>query len=782
MAESKEFGHRADVKTGIRIEIQGAVQGVGFRPFVYRLASELRLDGWVVNGSRGVEIEVEGPSDRIATFRQRLENEVPPRALILEICQDTFEPLGSSGFRILESNRAGAKTAVMLPEVATCPECLAELRSPEDRRFGYPFTNCTNCGPRFTIIEDLPYDRPNTTMRLFRMCPQCQAEYDDPENRRYHAQPNACPNCGPQLEILDRSGATKARELESLDLAVEALNSGKILALKGLGGFHLMVDARSEAAVARLRHRKMRYEKPLALMVRDVSQATEICVSTEAEIEFLSSPEAPIVLLRRRPDAQIADAVAPDNPRLGLMLPYSPLHHLLLHRIDYPVVATSGNLSDEPICIDNREAVERLSGIADLFLVHDRPITRHCDDSVVHCVEERPQPIRRARGLAPMPVMLESSGPEIVAVGGHLKNVVALCKANKVFLSQHIGDMETVEAREAFEAVLRDFLRMYDAQPVAVAHDLHPDYPTSLWAQDHFASLVDESVASQARLIGVQHHHAHLASCLVDNQDSDSCLGVIWDGTGYGSDGTIWGGEFLQGNATGFLRRARLRPFSLPGGDAAVRRPSRSALAVLWEIWGAEGLDRLDTVPQRFLAENEVELIGQMLDQKINCPTTTSAGRLFDAVAALLDLRQQVAFEGQAAMMLEFIADESERVSYPFDLSEDSPDGVLEVDWEPTIRRVLEDIESGVSSDLVAARFHNMLVDAIEAVATTIGDPKVALSGGCFQNRLLAERTARRLRSRGFDVLTHHQVPCNDGGISLGQIAVAAARLQPANL
>ena len=788
MAESREFSHRADDAIGNRIEIQGAVQGVGFRPFVYRLASELRLNGWVVNDSRGVEIEIEGPADRVATFRQRLESEVPPRALILEVYHDTFEPRGSSDFRILESNNRGSKTAVMLPEISTCSECLAEVVNPNDRRYAYPFTNCTNCGPRFTIIENLPYDRPNTTMRLFQMCPHCQAEYDDPDNRRYHAQPNACPKCGPQLEILDRNGSTRGHSLDALNLAAEALNRGEILAIKGLGGFHLMVDARSETAIGRLRRRKMRYEKPLALMVRDRAQAAEICTATETEIELLSSAEAPIVLLRRRPSAEIATAVAPDNPRLGLMLPYSPLHHLLLHRIEYPVVATSGNLSDEPICIDNREAVERLSGIADLFLVHDRPITRHCDDSVVHFVEDLPQPIRRARGLAPMPIILDRPAPEIVAVGGHLKNVVALSKDDKVFLSQHIGDMETVEAREAFEAVLRDFLRIYEAKPVAVAHDLHPDYPTSQWARDHFAILVDAPSSAVSGLIGVQHHHAHLASCLVDNQVTDRCLGVIWDGTGFGSDGTIWGGEFLQGNAQGFARCGRLRPFSLPGGDAAVREPNRSALALLWEIWGADALGRTDLAPLQSFGENDLTLIDRMLSQRINCPTTTSAGRLFDAVAALLDLRQQAAFEGQAAMMLEFVASETEDGSYPFDLRTVTADHatetttrVVELDWEPMIRQILEDIRFGIGTDIVAAKFHNALVDAIEAVALEIGDSTIALSGGCFQNRLLVERTARRLRSRGLEVLTHHQVPCNDGGISLGQVAVAAARLQPAD-
>ncbi len=792
MQKSKELGHPTDSATGIHIEIQGAVQGVGFRPFVYRLASELRLCGWVINDSSGVEIEVEGPDDRIDAFRERLEREVPPRALILEIYQDTFTPRGRTDFRILDSKDRGSKKVVMLPEIATCDDCLAEVADPNDRRYGYPFTNCTNCGPRFTIIEDLPYDRPNTTMRSFRMCADCQREYDDPQDRRFHAQPNACPSCGPRLESWDPQGAVLAKSQEALNLAVETLRDGRIVAIKGLGGFHLMVDARSSEAVERLRRRKGRYEKPLALMVRDLDQAAEICHLTSSETQLLASPEAPLVLLRRRSAGRIAEAVAPDNPRLGLMLPYSPLHHLLLGQLDFPVVATSGNLTDEPICIDNEEALDRLTGIADLFLVHDRPITRHVDDSVVQVVEDQTQPIRRSRGLAPMPIVLPRPAPVVVAVGGHLKNVVALSMDDKVFLSQHIGDIETVEAREAFESVIDDFLQMYEATPVAIAHDLHPDYPTSQWAREHRVEILGGTESATANnLIGVQHHHAHLASCLADNkafsdnQGSDKALGVTWDGTGYGSDGTIWGGEFLLGNAGSFTRCARLRPFSLPGGDAAVRQPNRSALAILFEIWGEAALERTDLAPIESLGETNLRLIGSMLTQKINCPTTTSAGRLFDAVAALLDLRQQAAFEGQAAMLLEFIAAEAEEGCYPIDLRTvsgggpaETSDPVLEIDWEPMIRAILEDVRTGVGPDTVAAKFHNSLVDAIESVASRIGESTIALTGGCFQNRYLATRTARRLRSRGFEVLTHRQVPCNDGGISLGQIAVAAARLQ----
>ena len=767
----------------LNIAIQGAVQGVGFRPFVYRLAHELELSGWVVNDSRGVEVEIEGPRPVVEEFRRRLESDAPPRACILRIDQKSIHPAGGDRFEIRQSADQGAKTVVMLPEVATCEDCRREISDTENRRHRYPFTNCTNCGPRFTIIEDLPYDRDKTTMRSFEMCPRCRREYEDPNDRRYHAQPNACPTCGPQIALWDRAGRTMHRGTEALEGAAQAIRNGKIVAVKGLGGFHLLVDARSGPAVEVLRRRKGRYEKPLALMVPDPVRATELCTVTAHEREALSSPEAPIVLLERRSDARISDAVAPDNPRLGVMLPYTPLHHLLLEELDFPVVATSGNLSDEPICIDNHEAMERLAAIADLFLVHDRPIRRHCDDSVVMRVGDHIQPIRRARGLAPMPLLLDQPVPEILAVGGHLKNVVALSKADRVFLSQHIGDMETLEARRAFEAVVRDFIRIYESRPVAVAHDLHPDYPTTMWARDRGAEIVDESERGDGALIPVQHHHAHLVSCLVDQGRSEPCLGVIWDGTGYGSDGTVWGGEFLFGNADGFARRARWRRFSLPGGEAAIREPRRSALAVLWEIWGEAVLEGSGCPPACALEPAERPLLARMLSQGINSPRTSSVGRLFDAVASLVGLKQTVAFEGQAAMMLEFAVDASERSTYPFELvsvppaERDDPEReLLEIDWEPMVRGILEDCEQGTAIGIIAARFHQTLVETIAAIAEQIGEPTIALSGGCFQNRWLTERTLERLRGQGFDVLCHRRVPCNDGGISLGQIAVAAAR------
>jgi len=774
-----------DTTAGLRIEIQGAVQGVGFRPFVYRLADELQLAGWVVNDSRGVQITVEGPCESVEMFRQRVEREAPPRSRILRFQAASIEPSGCNGFAIRKSEDLGIKTVVMLPEVATCADCKREVFDSGDRRHRYPFTNCTNCGPRFTIIEDLPYDRDNTTMRTFRMCPDCQREYDDPYDRRYHAQPNACPVCGPRLELVEPDGARAAGDDEAVEIAASAIRDGRIVAVKGLGGFHLMVDACSDRAVTRLRRRKSRYEKPLALMVRDLEQAAELCAGTPEEIGWLTSPEAPIVLLAQKSETTISAAVAPGNPRLGLMLPYSPLHHLLLERLDSPLVATSGNLSDEPICFENREAIERLSGIADLFLLHDRPIRRHCDDSVIHFVAGVPQPIRRARGLAPMPLILKREVPEILAVGAHLKNVVALSKSDRVFLSQHIGDMETIEARAAFESVVDDFIEMYEARPAAIAHDLHPDYATTLWAEEHATDLLGESTLPNPGLVGVQHHHAHLASCLADNETTGPCLGVIWDGTGFGSDGSIWGGEFLLGDASGFERCARLRTFALPGGDAAVREPRRSALALAWEIWGEGALERSKVPAIKAFSDPEAKLIGSMLKQGINCPRTSSIGRLFDAVAALVNLRQEAAFEGQAAMMLEFVASQNEESSYPIDLVtqpldgyDDTTDGILEIDWEPTVRRLVEDVRGNIGVDVIAARFHNTLVDAIENVAVAIGMPQIALSGGCFQNRRLTERTARRLRARGFEVLMHRQVPCNDGGISLGQVSVAAARLQ----
>jgi hydrogenase maturation protein HypF len=819
----------------LRVEIHGAVQGVGFRPFVYRLAMALGLAGWVLNDTAGVFIEVEGNELALAEFLHRLPAEPPPRALIQSLHAAWLEPAGYERFEIRHSDGQGSKTVLVLPDIAICPDCQSEVLNPVDRRHSYPFTNCTNCGPRFSIIQALPYDRPNTTMRRFTLCPACQAEYDNPLDRRFHAQPNACPVCGPRLAAwrvevssvtsqVSRAGRQGsggkllAEDDDALRLAVDALCAGQIVAVKGLGGFHLMVDAGNAEVVARLRQRKQRYEKPLALMVRDLTAARRLVVVDEQAAALLTSAEAPIVLLPRRADAPVAANVAPGNPTLGVMLAYTPLHHLLLDAAAQPLarsetgqsgevqtvqsiealVATSGNLSDEPICIDENEAVARLGQIADLFLVHDRPIERHVDDSVAWIVEGEARLLRRARGYAPLPVLLAQPAPTILAVGAHLKNTVALSVGRQVFISQHIGDLETAEALAAFERVIADFLRLYEAEPVAVAYDMHPDYLSTRWAMEErerrggkemretqklpmSGDLPFPSFPSFPSLFPVQHHHAHLAACLAENGVRGPALGVTWDGAGYGLDGTTWGGEFLLGDAADFTRVAHLRPFRLPGGDAAVKGPRRVALALLWELYGEAALEMDDLAPIRALPPSERLVLGQMLRRGLSAPLTTSAGRLFDGVAALLGLHQSVTFEGQAAMALEYAVEAREEGAYPVSLVSSSfpsfPSAPLLLDWQPLIEALIQDLRAGVSAGILAGRFHNGLATAIVAVAQAIGQPRVALTGGCFQNRLLLERTASRLRQADFDVLLHRQVPPNDGGISLGQVAVAAARL-----
>jgi len=789
----------------LRVEIHGAVQGVGFRPFVYRLATELGLVGWVINDTQGVFIEVEGPEPAVRRFGERLPAETPPRAIVQTIATTWLAPAGYTRFEIRHSDDSGARTVLVLPDIATCPDCLAELFDAADRRHRYPFTNCTNCGPRFTIIQALPYDRPNTTMRRFTLCPDCRREYEDPLDRRFHAQPNACPTCGPRLAFYEGRGPktesgtalppADAVGDEALRRTAAALRAGRIVAVKGLGGFHLMVDARDAAAIRRLRESKPRRAKPFALMARDLAQVRQFCIVSAAAEALLTSPEAPIVLLPKIANhkSQIADEVAPDNPNLGVMLPYTPLHHLLLREVDFPVVATSGNLADEPICTDEAEAMARLGHIADAFLVHDRPIARHADDSVAWIVAGAPRLLRRARGYAPLPVLLKEPAPTILAVGAHLKNTVALSIGRQVFISQHIGDLETPEAMVAFERVIADFLRLYEAQPVAIAHDLHPDYLSTKWAQENHQWQIANRTSPVAQLVPVQHHHAHLAACLAENQAEGPALGVTWDGTGYGPDGTIWGGEFLLGDAAGYERVAHLRPFRLPGGEAAVKEPRRTALALLWELYGDAALEMDDLAPIRALRPAERKLLAQMLGRGVNAPITTSAGRLFDGIAALIGLHGVISFEGQAAMALEFAADGRETGAYEVVIEEGRETSnvkretsnvtfyasrfTLLLDWAPWVAGALADLRRGVSQGIIAARFHNALVEAIAAVAQRVGATRVALSGGCFQNRLLTERAADRLRRAGFEVLLHRQVPPNDGGISLGQVAVAAARL-----
>ena len=744
----------------LRLVIHGAVQGVGFRPFVYRLAEELGLAGWVNNSPQGVVVEVEGPAGRVRELLLRIEKERPPLAAIHSLEPTFLEPVGYRGFEIRPSLESGTPTALVLPDIATCPDCLREVHSPGDRRFRYPFANCTNCGPRYTIVEALPYDRPHTTMKGFPLCPCCLAEYENPRDRRFHAQPIACPECGPHLELWDRQGAVLATHHQALLDTARALRQGALVALKGLGGFQLLADARNTAALERLRQGKRRGEKPFALMYPSLAQVEAHCQVSGLEARLLCAPEAPIVLLRRKGD-DLSPLVAPSHPCLGVMLPYTPLHHLLLGELGFPLVATSGNLADEPICIDEHQALARLGGIAEVFLVHNRPIRRHADDSIVRLVAGRELVLRRARGYAPLPVLLASALPTLVAVGAHLKNAIALSVGTQAFVSQHLGDLETAPALAAFDQALNDLQQLYRARPEAVACDLHPDYLSTRRAQGLGLPVVE-----------VQHHYAHILSCMAENHLSPPVLGVCWDGTGYGPDGTVWGGEFLLVKGKGYHRLARLRPFPLPGGEQAVREPRRAALGLLWTLCGEESLT-LNLPTLNAFTPTELKVLEQMLRQGVNAPLTSSAGRLFDAAASLLGLCQHNHFEGQAAMQLEFALEEACGDAYPMDLIPGEP---ATLDWGPMIAALLADQRAGLSLGRISARFHNGLVEGILAAARLAGLPQVALSGGCFQNQYLSERAITRLRQEGFRPHWHQRIPPNDGGIALGQL-VAAGRI-----
>lgn len=782
----------------LKLAIRGAVQGVGFRPFVFRLATELGLKGWVNNSAQGVFIELEGGQPELERFRLRLEAEKPPRSFIQSLASSWLDPVGYANFEIRASEDGGAKSALVLPDISTCPDCLREVFDPQDRRYFYPFTNCTNCGPRFSIIEALPYDRANTSMRAFTMCPQCQEEYNDPRNRRFHAQPNACPVCGPRLELWDSQGKPlTASSIEgsraALDATAAALRTGRIVAVKGLGGFQLLVDARDDVAVRRLRELKHREEKPFALMFSSVEAVRTVCEVSLLEDRLLRSPEAPIVLLRRlhasriTHHATLSPSVAPGNPYLGVMLPCTPLHHLLLSVCAFPLVATSGNLSDEPICIDERDALERLSGIADLFLVHNRPIVRHVDDSIVRVMAGREMVLRRARGYAPLPLMLpkaESIAPSVLAVGAHLKNAIALSLGSQVFISQHIGDLETDLAYEAFRRVIADFKRLYDAEPAVVAADAHPDYLSAKFARS-------QAPSSATRYVSVQHHVAHVLSCMAENEVPAPALGVSWDGTGYGLDGTIWGGEFFLVTEAACERVAHLRPFRLPGGDQSVKEPRRTAMGLLFEAFGASAFQMADVAAVRACSRAELASFKTMLTRQLNSPLTSSAGRLFDAVAALTNLRQRVRFEGQAAMELEFAIGDIDTVeAYPMPVLEPAPSSevptadsalrtphsALLLDWSPLLQALLADLSRNQPPGVVSAKFHNALVEGMVSIARRIGQERVVLSGGCFQNRYLTERAIGRLRQEGFRPYWHQRVPPNDGGICLGQIVAALRR------
>jgi len=747
-----------DALSRMRITVRGAVQGVGFRPFVYRLATELKLKGWVKNSAAGALIEIEGPAQAVEQFLLRLEPQKPPHSFIQSLEYVRLDPAGHTTFEIRHSDTTGPLTAIVLPDIATCPECLKEMFDPANRRYRYPFTNCTHCGPRFSIIEALPYDRPNTTMRAFVMCAACQAEYDNPEDRRFHAQPNACPVCGPHVEFWDPNGRTLASRDEALAMAEAAIKDGKIVAVKGLGGFHLMVDARQDAAVRRLRERKHREEKPLALMFPDLDCIAQQCEFSELERRLLQSPESPIVLLRKRPGARgLSDAVAPGNPNLGVMLPYTPLHHLLLADLRIPLVATSGNISDEPICISETEALHRLAGVADAFLVHNRPIARHVDDSIARLILGREQVLRRARGYAPLPLPVPHDLPPLLAVGAHLKNAIAVAIGRQVVISQHIGDLETAEAWDAFKRVASDLPRLWGVSPKRLVCDSHPDYLSTQFARD-----------SGKPFTAIQHHAAHVAACAAENEIIGPVLGVSWDGTGYGLDSTVWGGEFIRLDGNHWERVAHLRLFPLPGGDAAIKEPRRVALGILFELMGQNALARQELPTVQAFTPSELKIIATMLSQRVNCPLTSSAGRLFDAVSSLIGLRQKLNFEGQAAMELEAAATAvTELKAYPFSLGENR--GVIICDWMPMFDALLKDISQGLPAGVIAGKFHAALAELVVEVARKMSERSVVLTGGCYQNRLLTELTVARLRAAGFTAYWHQRVPPNDGGIAFGQ-------------
>ena len=745
--------------------VRGTVQGVGFRPFVYRLGLELGLAGWVLNDTEGVRIQAEGAPERLALFTRRLRDDAP-RLAVVERVEWTPVPLvGENDFRILASPPSGSRQTVVPPDVATCDDCLHEMGNPSDRRFRYPFLNCTNCGPRYSIIEGLPYDRPRTSMKRFAMCSDCEEEYHDPADRRFHAQPTACPACGPELSLTSPDGSVLATADPALREAKGWLTDGQVVALKGVGGFQLLVSASDEAAVARLRVRKHRGRKPFAVMFPGLDAVRAVAEVDAVTQGVFDSPACPIVLVELRKDRPLlAPSVAPGNPNVGAMVPYSPLHHLLLRDVGAPLVATSGNLSDEPICIGDDEARSRLRGLADVFLTHDRAVVRPVDDSVTRVVRGRLQVLRRARGYAPLAVGAGRPVPAVLAVGPQLKNTVAVGLGRQVVVSQHLGDLDNDATYASFRRAIDDLRRFYEFTPSLVAHDAHPDYLSTRYALE-----------SGLPTLAVQHHYAHVLSCLADAGAEPPVLGVAWDGTGYGTDGTVWGGEFLRVDDRGFERVGHLRTFPLAGGDAAVREPRRSAAGLMFELGGPAALEPSGAALTPFDPE-EARVVAQMLRRSFQVVPTSSAGRLFDGVASLLGLVQRSDFEGEAAMALEFAAgpafDRSALATYPYRVSESG--GVLTFDWGPMVRALLEERRDVARA---AGRFHVTLAEGIVDIARRLGEKRVALTGGCFQNRLLTELTLQGLEEAGCEPIWHARIPPNDGGIAVGQV-MAAARVK----
>ncbi|MCZ7557692.1 MAG: carbamoyltransferase HypF [Bacteroidia bacterium] len=763
---------------GIRATVSGIVQGVGFRPYVYRLALDCGLTGSVRNTGQGVLLELFG--ERASEFLNRLPKEAPPLVLITDIAVEECNADTPTDFRILQSDGGVAKTALIPADVALCDDCRRELLDPHDRRYRYPFINCTNCGPRYTITAAIPYDRPQTSMRVFPMCTLCLEEYENPTDRRFHAQPNACPECGPWLQYRTAEDASGMHIGDAaFTAAVRLLRAGGILAVRGLGGYHLAVDAANDTAIMELRKRKRRFEKPLAVMFRDLDEAARHCIISPVEARALKASQHPIVILSRRQGHGIAPAVSLDNPTIGVMLPYTPLHVLLTEELP-ALVMSSANISEEPICIAVAEAEARLANIADGFLHHNRDILQRCDDSVLRVINSETQLVRRARGYVPRPVLLRDAGPAVLAVGAELKNTLCLASSRAAIVSQHIGDLENLEAIHFFEEALVHLLRVFDIAPAAIAHDLHPHYLGSQWARQPFTPQLREQFAGLPR-IAVQHHHAHFASCLAENGHSGRAIGVILDGTGYGTDGESWGGEFLLGDVREFQRKAHFHPLPMPGGDTAVREPWRMAWSAMIEA-GLHPERDFAAFSQR-RSESERQAVHYALATQTNTPTTTGCGRLFDAVASLIGIADTVTFEAQAAIALEHAAGRSSREAYGFDVVESETSGMPnQLSFLPAIREIVQDVHNGESIAVMSRRFHNTVIHGCATMVRMLAEVNncstVVLSGGVFQNGLLLEGLVEILRNASLTVLTHHQVPANDGGISLGQAVITRTLLQ----
>ena len=765
----------------MQISANGLVQGVGFRPYIYNLATKLSLSGFVQNNTSGIFIDIEGSNSSLNEFLTCLVNTPPPHAIIEDIQYTTLPPKGYKDFIIEESALKENNTTMICADISTCPDCLKELFDPMDLRYRYPFINCTNCGPRFTIVKDIPYDRINTTMSNFNMCHDCNSEYHDPRNRRFHAQPNACPVCGPQLMLLNNEGFAVQTQ-DPISTVCTLLHDGKIVAVKGLGGYHIACDALNSKSVSLLRSRKYREDKPFAVMMENIETVNKFCFVNAKEETLLLSTQRPIVLLKKKSDCTIPHDIAPDNLYLGVMLPYTPLHHLIIRESRLPLIMTSGNVSDEPIAYKDSEALERLKGIADYFLVHDRDIFMRCDDSVVKMVDDKEMIIRRSRGYAPFPLRLQYTfSKPILACGAFLKNTFCLARGNHAFLSHHIGDLENTETMNSYETAIEHYKRLFSIEPEMIAYDLHPEYLSTKYALAQRDDMFK---------IGVQHHHAHIVSCMAENGIHHKVIGVAFDGLGYGDDGNFWGGEFFIADLSGYQRAGHLDYVPMPGGEQAIKEPWRMAISYLYQIYSSDISSIIMPFPPHFTGEPKtivdhpkIKVLLKMLSQRIHCPLTSSMGRLFDGVASLLDLQHFVNYEGQAAIKLESIADERETGHYPFGINTNAGahcNRLIVIQWQPVIKHIIEDMQHGIASSIISARFHNSIVDMVYQVCIILRNSKgvndVVLSGGVFQNNFLLSRLVKKLKLQGFTLYSHKKVPCNDGGLSLGQAVIAGER------